>query len=83
VYINLPAEKGGGREFDAEQIRLLIAWLKNYQSDPLSPLPSDFVDRMPGEMRARYDQVQTAITQYQNYANQFEAIAKKLEAVED
>jgi hypothetical protein len=83
VYINLPAEKGGGREFDAEQIRLLIAWLKNYRSDPLSPLPSDFVDRMPGEMRARYDQVQTAITQYQNYANQFEAIAKKLEAVED
>ncbi len=83
VYVNLPAERGGGREFDAQQLRLMIAWLKRYRSDPLSPLPADFVDRMPGDVRARYDQVEGVITNYQNYINQFDAIPKKLDSAEN
>jgi len=83
VYVNLSTDKGGGREFDAEQIRLIIAWLKNYRNDPLSPLPAEFVDRMPEGMRARYDQVLNTITNYYNYLNQFDAIPKKLEAVKN
>lgn len=82
VYINLSADRGGGREFDAEQIRLIIGWLKNYRSDPLSPLPGEVVNRMPADIRARYDQVENAITTYYKYLDQFEAIAKKLEALE-
>jgi hypothetical protein len=82
VYINLPADNGGGREFDAEQIRLITAWLKNYRTGPLSPLPKEVVDRMPADIRARYDQVENAITNYYKYLNQFDAIAKKLEALE-
>jgi hypothetical protein len=83
VYVNLATDRGGGREFDAEQVRLIIAWLKNYRRDPLSPLPAEFVDRMPEDMRARHDQVQNAITNYYNYLNQFDGIPKKLEAVEN
>jgi len=79
VYIKLPPENGGGREFDADQVKLIVAWLKRYRSDTLSPLPADFVAKMPDEMRAKYDQVLTVITNYQTYIDQFNAIPKNLE----
>lgn len=80
VYINLPAEKGGGREFDADEVRLMVGWLKRHRSRTLSALPADFVARMPDDMRLRYDQVLKAINSYQDYVAQFEEIATKLAA---
>jgi hypothetical protein len=83
VYINLPAERGGGREFDAEEVRLMVGWLKRYRSDTLAPLPAPFVDRMPEDMRLRYEQVLKVITNYQNYVSQFETIATRLDAAKN
>jgi hypothetical protein len=78
VYIALPTGVGGGREFDAQEVRLLVRWLKNEYWDwwPVS-LP---VERMPPIVRAQYDQLNQNVEQYISSAvDDLNRIADKLD----
>jgi hypothetical protein len=57
VWLELPQDFGGAREYDADQVRMIAAWLQRYHWSWASRLPDDFVRRMSGEMRAEYESV--------------------------
>jgi len=82
VYIDLPKEYGSGREYDARQVREIVAWLTRKTFDRFRPLQPDFLNRMPTNIRQRYEQLKTQVSHHKESIEQFNNIAVKLEQAE-
>jgi hypothetical protein len=80
VYISLPEEYCGAREYDAVQIRKIIAWIKEEYINWF--LPKRNYPNMPSEIELQYDRLQSVMTALENYCNDLNKIADKLDKAE-
>ena len=82
VYVNLPEHYGGGREYNARQIRKIVTWLRRKSLSWGWSLDSSFRDSMPTTIRQKYEQLETQVSQHEDSIERFNNIAEKLEQVE-
>lgn len=82
VYINLPEQYGGGREYDARQIRKIVTWLRRKSISECCSLDPSFQDRMPTTIRQKFEQLKIQVSLHKESIEQFNNIAVKLEQAE-
>lgn len=79
VFINLPEEYGGGREYDSEQVRKIIEWIKT-EYVHWFPIKTNY-PQMPTEVIAQFDQLDAVMTNLKKYVEGLNSIADKLDKV--
>jgi len=80
VYINMPDEYGGGREYDPVQVRAIVSWLDfkfwgwfdaaAFRSEP---------SRIPEALRPQFDELASQVQQLRLSIRNYNRIAEKLE----
>ena len=80
VYISFPEEYCGAREYDAVQVRKIIAWIKEEYINWFQPKTT--YPNMPSEIELQYDRLQSVMTALENYCNDLNKIADKLDKAE-
>lgn len=85
IDIHLPEDYGGAREFDADQVREIDAWLKRIYWDGWFP-PKEFRGRrvpedIPAQARPAYDQLKLLVEEERGSIDKLEEIARRLDEV--
>lgn len=80
VYVDMPDYCGNGREFDAQQIRLIVDWLKEKHWRWLPSSNNKPKNRMPGYLSYRYNQIMSKVSSYIRDIDHYKKIARKLDA---
>ena len=80
IYVALPEKHGGGRELDARQLRLIVAYLKQqhwgWLPDRYTALKND------PDGPARFERLKHAVTHRRDLIDGLNYIAKKLEQID-
>ena len=80
VFISLPEEYCGAREYDAVQVRRIIAWIKEEYVNWF--LPKTNYPNMPSEIELQYDRLQSVMTALSKYCDDLNKMADKLDKAE-